>query len=383
MAKKARHATPAPQGAKKVPSGLSPAEAKQRLDRLIGKTRDAFYKPIAIAEILFRSRTESVRLGSKEDYRRKSDKWAKAVARDLWGAATASNARYWDQMFDDPLMTPAALVTLGAVNASTKTPGLVETYIYAHLHEKLLGISQIIAWVSRQKPKAFQLAALIDQFVNDDRYARSVDKVYEVVVYALFEVVTRRLGATVSIAIDPASKILKTFDDFALMVLGVNSAKPKIEQPAKLYRVGRANASDGGLDMWGNFGPAVQVKHISLTTEGCEEICEKIYADKIIIVCKDAAADVVSSVLTQVGLGDRIRGIIPESLLCGWYENACNMREDPALGEDLLKELVEEMSHEFSTSHDAALDKLAVFSQARGYRYDKLPTGWDQLWQAP
>ena len=132
--------------------------------------------------------------------------------------------------------------------------------------------------------------------------------------------------------------------------------------------------------MWANFGPAVQVKHVSLTMDGCGDICEKIYADKIIIVCKDAAAEVVSAVLTQVGLGERIRGVIPESLLCDWFHKACNMPNDPQMGRDLLHVLVREMGHEFSTSQDDALDRMTEFTTRRKYDYRNLPDGWTALW---
>lgn len=359
---------------------VSQADAKVRLDLLIRKTRDVFYKPMAVAEILYRSRIQGLDLAVKEGYRRLSDRWSKDVARELWGSATSSNSRYWDQMFDEPLMTPATFVALAKLNNSRKSPGLVEAYIYAHLNDKLQGIRQIIDWVSKQNASTFQLIDLIDRFINDHRYVQSVDKLYEVVVYALFEAVIHRLDAKISLTINPNSLILKTFDDFAFMVLGVNAANPCIQEEARLYRVGKANASDGGLDMWANFGPAVQVKHISLTLNGCSDICEKIYADKIIIVCKDAAAEVVSTVLTQVGLGERIRGVIPESQLCDWYRKACTMTEDRDLGRELLDVLVRELGHEFSTSQDDALDRMTKFTNARSYNYKALPSGWNSLW---
>lgn len=376
--KKSRRANAAPRGTSNA-GGLE-AEAKARLDRLIRKTRDVFYKPIAIAEILYRNRTEELDLTLLNEYRRASDRWSKDIARRLWGSATSSNSRYWDQMFDEPLMTPAVITALGRINCGGRPAGLVESYIYAHLHDKLKGLRAIIDWVADQNPQTFELETLISKFVTDERYVQSVDKLYEVVVYALFEVVTRRLDARISLTINPKSIVLKTSDDFALMVLGVNSDRPIIEQPAKLYRVGKANASDGGLDMWANFGPAVQVKHVSLTVDACEGICEKIYADKIIIVCKDVDTDVISVVLSQVGLGERVRGIIPESLLCGWYRKACKLGSDRTLGSDLLELLVREMSHEFSTSQDEVIDRMMRFSAERQYRYDRLPGAWQNLW---
>lgn len=365
---------------KDPPSAPDAAAAKLRLDKLIRKTRDVFYKPIAVAEILFRHRTEGLDLTRLDNYRRASDRWSKDIARRLWGFATTSNSRYWDQMFDASHMPPDVLTALGDLNTRARARGMVETYVYAHLNDKLQGLRTILDWLRKQSPHSFSLSELITKFVSDDRYTQSVDKLYEVVVYALFEVVTSRLDAKISLTINPSSIVLRTFDDFAIMVLGVSAGCPKVEQPAKLYRVGKANASDGGLDMWANFGPAVQVKHISLTMTHCSEICEKIYADKIIIVCKDTDADVIAAVLGQVGLGERVRGVIPESLLCQWYQKACTLPEDPRLGHDLLDVLAREMSHEFSTSQDEVLDRMAEFASQRGYKYDQLPAGWRELW---
>ena len=33
---------------------------------------------------------------------------------------------------------------------------------------------------------------------------------------------------------------------------------------ANINRIGVTNAADRGLDMWANFGPAIQIKHLSL-----------------------------------------------------------------------------------------------------------------------
>ena len=39
-----------------------------------------------------------------------------------------------------------------------------------------------------------------------------------------------------------------------------------------MYRVGVTNASDRGMDMWANFGLAIQIKHLSLSQELAEHI---------------------------------------------------------------------------------------------------------------
>ena len=53
---------------------------------------------------------------------------------------------------------------------------------------------------------------------------------------------------------------------------------PEIYQDAKVYRVGVTNAADRGLDMWGNFGAAIQIKHISITPKTIEDISNTLYS---------------------------------------------------------------------------------------------------------
>ena len=47
-------------------------------------------------------------------------------------------------------------------------------------------------------------------------------------------------------------------------LLGLQEGKVGWEQPVHIYRVGVTNAADRGLDMWANFGPVIQVKHLTL-----------------------------------------------------------------------------------------------------------------------
>lgn len=59
-------------------------------------------------------------------------------------------------------------------------------------------------------------------------------------------------------------------------------------QDAKVYRVGVTNAADRGLDMYSNWGPAIQIKHLTLDVKLAENIVSGVSSDKIVIVCKDA-----------------------------------------------------------------------------------------------
>ncbi|MDR9403035.1 MAG: HaeII family restriction endonuclease, partial [Halothece sp. Uz-M2-17] len=92
---------------------------------------------------------------------------------------------------------------------------------------------------------------------------------------------------TISLKIcNPDQAVVKAFQDFLETVVGIDNSE-EISIPAKLYRVGVTNAADRGLDMWCNFGPAVQVKHLTLTEELAGDVASTVSSDRIVIVCKD------------------------------------------------------------------------------------------------
>ena len=88
---------------------------------------------------------------------------------------------------------------------------------------------------------------------------RSIDKIYEIVVYALFSVIVDELNVNVTISLDEEKmELLGEFEDFAEKVISISVDSPIHTTPARLYRVGVTNAADRGLDMWANYGPVVQ-----------------------------------------------------------------------------------------------------------------------------
>ncbi|MFA5865186.1 MAG: HaeII family restriction endonuclease [Phycisphaerae bacterium] len=188
-----------------------------------------------------------------------------------------------------------------------------------------------------------------------------------------FNTITKYLNATISLSVDPQSDILKDFQEFAKMVLGVDSDHHEIRRPARLYRVGTTNAADGGLDMWANFGPAVQVKHLSLSPAHFEDICGCIQADQIVIVCKKIEALSIEAVLTQVGFKDRIRGIITELDLKRWYRLACGNKYAQTIGKDLLQAIVDEIALEFPLAQS---EKVRQFVKDRDYDFSRLKENW-------
>ena len=165
--------------------------------------------------------------------------------------------------------------------------------------------------------------------------------------------------------------ILRDFDIFIKMVLGIDSDQTRVIVPAALYRVGVTNAADRGLDMWANFGPAIQVKHLTLTAELIEGIADGITADKMVIVCIDTEREPIASLLTQVGMGERIQGIVTIKDLDDWYKMCLSEKYRDNLGKNLLKDVRREFDAEFPSSKE-----IGSFMESRGYDKMEIPTDW-------
>lgn len=173
------------------------------------------------------------------------------------------------------------------------------------------------------------------------------------------------LGATVTLSVaNGKNDALADFERFSRLVLGVDRKQPSITLPARLFRVGTANANDAGLDMWANFGPAVQVKHVSLSPDLAGEICGGVQAGQVIIVCRTAEADVIRTVATQLGFADRLRGVITEEDLIEWYKLGKSAKYAMTVGQNLLRAVIAEMDLEFPLSH---ADPFSEFFTERKY----------------
>ena len=104
-------------------------EAKQALDKVIQKSRVHLYKPIQVAEILYRDRKYGdIDLARLETYRTKSKKWRDDICIDLLGRVCTSSAKFQDNLFEDNAVPPIILEVLGEENR--RTSGAVEAYIY-------------------------------------------------------------------------------------------------------------------------------------------------------------------------------------------------------------------------------------------------------------
>lgn len=322
-------------------------EAKSALDKLIKKSRVHLYKPIQIAEILYHHRIyNDINLAVLDDYRTKSKKWRDTISIDLLGRICTSSSKFQDNLFDDNAIPPKIIEVLGKENI--KTNGAVEAYIYRLFSNKHSQLEKALNYCLNATKKDFMVKSFIDSFWNEPGLKRSLDKIYEIIVYALFSTLVDTLELKVEVSVDDSKITLLTeFEDFAQKVMKLDIDNFSYIQDAKVYRVGVTNAADRGLDMYSNWGPAIQIKHLSLDVELAKSIVNSVSSDKVVIVCKDAEKDIILSLLTQIGWRIHIQSIITENDLINWYEKALRGQYSEQMGDTLLSTLCEEIAMEF------------------------------------
>lgn len=161
-------------------------KAKESLDVLIAKSRIHWYKPIQIAEILYRDRVyKDITLTELDSYRTKSKMWRDNITIELLGRKCSSSARFQDNLFDSNAMPPEIIDELGRINRVTN--GAVEAYIYKRFDDKHTQLRQALDYCLEASKENFDVKRFIDSFWNEPGLRRSLDKIYEIVVFSLFD----------------------------------------------------------------------------------------------------------------------------------------------------------------------------------------------------
>ncbi len=340
--------------------------AKVALDYLIDKSRVHLYKPIQIAEILFHHRTcpsLGIDLNNLETYRNPSKTWRNDICKNLLGRICTSGAKYQDSLFEKNAIPPSILAVLGPENVTHG--GIVEAYIYDKFESKHRQIDTALNYCLNNNKDNFDLEIFLNQFQEQSGLKRSIDKIFEIVVYALFEVLTVDAEVKIDLYYPPQkAELLKEFSDFSAKVLNLTPEQNRKTTTAHFHRVGVTNAADRGLDMYANFGSAVQIKHISLDEKAAEGIVSSITSHKIIIVCKDADKHKIETVLSHVGWGPRIQAIITTDELINWYKKALQGKFSNILGSEIISTLSNEIKNEFPSVGN---DDFNKFKNERGY----------------
>lgn len=312
-------------------------EAKKALDRVIIKSRIHLYKPIQIAEILYRDRVfGDIDLLNLETYRTKSKAWRDKICIVLLGRISTSSAKFQDDLFN--AIPPHLIAAMGAYNREQN--GIVEAYIYRQFVEKYAQLRNALNYCANTTKENFCVQYFLDLFWHEAGLRRSIDKVYEIITHSLFDTLAQALELQITLSINKdKADILHEFQDFTYAVMNLSQDMLHTTKQARVYRVGVTNAADRGLDMYANWGIAIQIKHLSLDITLAQEIISHIHSDKIVIVCKDAEKDVIYSLLAQIGWNDRIQSIITENDLIAWYEKAMRGQYANLLGDTLLQTL--------------------------------------------
>ena len=346
-------------------------DAKEALERIIAKSRVHMYKPIQVAEILHRHRTEAGwNLAEVEAYRNPSKSWRDAISLQLVGRRSTSTQKFQDNLFESNAMPPGLLAVLGEANV--RGDGAVETYIYASLRRRLAAVHAVFGYVNAASPATFSLDELLSFFEQNPGLKKSVDKIYEIVVYALFGAIVKALDVEVALEIrnkDP--DMAEDFAPFIGTVLGIEASSQRRLEPAALFRVGTTNAADTGLDLIANFGAGVQVKHLELTADLLADIQDSVQASSIVVVCRAAERRPLESLAGKTDALARIQGIITVEDLRQWYRTCMNEKYGSSIGGGIIRDIASEIANEFPSS-----DKIADFMAGRGYAEGGLPDEW-------
>jgi type II restriction enzyme len=327
--------------------------AKRLLDVFLAKQRAHWYKPIQIAEILYKKRTEpsSLDILDLETYRTKSKKWRDDITIELLGRKSTSSARFQDDLFNNNAIPPRLLNILN--NENIRTGGAVEAYIYRMFGDRHSQLSNALHYATDATPQTFNVTHFINSFNHETGLKRSLDKIYEIIVFALFSTLTDELELKMQLSVaENKIDLLREFEDFAKNVMRLSVDRLVSVEPAKVYRVGVTNAADRGLDMYANWGPAIQIKHLTLDEDLAENVVNSVSSDRIIIVCKSAEQGVIVSLLNQIGWKAKIQSIITEEDLARWYEKALRGRFASDIGKKLLENLAEGIADEFPSLQD-------------------------------
>jgi type II restriction enzyme len=278
------------------------------------------------------------------------------------GRTSSSSAKYQDNLFEKNAIPPDILEILGIEN---KKDGVVEAYIYKAFENKHLQLENALNYCLKSNKENFDVEIFLGQFWNQSGLKRSLDKIFEIVVFALFENLTTAIDVKVDIYYNHKNtEILDEFSSFAKKVLNLDSSNDRKILDAHFNRVGVTNAADRGLDMYANFGSVVQIKHLSLDEELAEDVVTSITSNRIIIVCKSSEEQVINSLLTQIGWRSRIQAVITIDELAIWYKKALQGKYSKLLGEKIISTLENEIKTEFPS---VGSTDFQAFKKKRGY----------------
>ena len=124
--------------------------------------------------------------------------WRDTISIALLGRKCTSSAKFQDDIFN--AITPAQIAILAKEN--NENAGVVEAYIYKGFANKHSQLSSALDKCLSSTRETFNVKEFIDMFWAEAGLKRSIDKVYEIIVYALFSTLIDTLELKVEISIN-------------------------------------------------------------------------------------------------------------------------------------------------------------------------------------
>ncbi len=318
------------------------------------------YKPIQIAEILHYHRVKQpIDFNDINSYRNISKKWRDKISMQLVGNISTSSQKFQDNLFDANAIPPNILLDLANLN----TKGEIESFVYFSLKNRLELVHNAVEYC-QESGENFNFLEFLNLFAKNQELKRSIDKIYEILVFSLFNAIIEILEFEITCEIkNNDTKIINDFSFFTKNIMGFNEQCNKINFAPRIFRIGIANAADSGIDILSNFGSMIQVKHINLNNENIEEISHNIESDTMIIICKDIDKKYIDIILKQVGIGKKIKSIITTSDLEKLYKKSFEKQYYKKLASKIIEKIIAELQLEFPSAKN-----IADFINIRNYK---------------
>jgi type II restriction enzyme len=346
---------------------VSSEEAMEALDRLIKKCRSFMYKPIQIAETLRMHREgQIIDLLDLESYRVKSRTERDKITRLLYNHVCTSSARFQDDLWNEHAIPPRILNELARMNKD----GRIEKYIYEKVYEqfsKTEKFRQKIAQAAqtvKDRNQPFPIEEVWKYF-DQPALKKSVDKLFEITVYAILKCFLENTPYALMIKKEKLEFLDERNNKYYEILFGVHSSNDTAILQPSLKRAGVANAADRGLDIWSNFGPAIQLKHISILNKIDGEtiigdILSQLDSDATIVICKDCSSHVKNYLLEKFG---SLKGIITRNDITHIYYSLCDRSKDK--GEENESKILNELLRQYDLEFPVASKWDVIFSRYR------------------
>jgi type II restriction enzyme len=247
------------------------------------------------------------------------------------------------------------MVALGKENG---TEGLVEAYIYSFITGKNKEIAAARSKVARLK-SVNEVEDLLSDF-NAPTLTSSADRLFEILATAVFKTELNQTAYTISIDRPRGTARGLSVDNLVDLV----AANP---MPLVVDRLGHTNAADAGLDIWTNFGVAVNVKRRVLTSQLFQQIVKDTPIGSLHIVCLDIDKTAMTQLKKLKSSGLNVSITTKDDLL-GSVKTLLNK---PVSANQFVTTLVDSFDKEFPMART-----LNDFATSRGYSKIHLSGRW-------